>query len=100
MIAKIFIKRKFKQGNEQQIVSILNQMRGAVMSQPGYISGETLMNYEDPHTFAVISTWQNIEAWHKWKKSTERKQIESMLEVFQVGFTVYEEYLAGFTPKQ
>ncbi len=100
MIAKIFIKRKFKQGSEKQIVTILNQMRTAVMNQTGYISGETLMNYEDPQTFTVISTWQNIEAWQKWKKSTERKQIESMLEVFQVGLTVFEEYVAGFTPKQ
>ena len=75
-------------------------MRAAVMSQPGYISGETLMNYEDPQTFTVISTWQNIDAWHEWKKSTERKQIESMLEVFQVGPTSYEEYIAGFTPQQ
>jgi heme-degrading monooxygenase HmoA len=100
MIAKIYIKRKFKKDSEEQIASILNRMRAAAMDQGGYISGETLVSCEDPQTMTVIATWQNLESWHKWKASEARKQMEAMLEVFQIGPTVYEEYIAGFAPKK
>ena len=100
MIAKVYIKRKFKKDSEGQVVGILNKMRAAAMYQAGYISGETLMSFDDPQTMAVIATWQNLDSWRKWKGNQQRKQMEAMLEVFQIGPTVYEEYIAGFTPKK
>jgi len=81
-------------------VGILNKMRTAAMDQAGYISGETLMSHDDPQTMTVIATWQNLDSWRKWKGNQQRKQMEAMLEVFQIGPTVYEEYIAGFTPKK
>jgi heme-degrading monooxygenase HmoA len=62
------------------------------MSQPGYISGETLMNYADQQDLCVIATWQSMAEWLKWKENPERKDIAAMLEIFQSGPVVYEEY--------
>ena len=95
MIAKILIKRTFQKNSDRQILPILQKMRAAAMSQPGYISGETLTNHENPQRLTVISTWQDMESWARWKNSPERAKLESMLEVFQVGPTEFEEFVSG-----
>lgn len=95
MIAKILIKRQFQKNSGRQILPILQKMRAAAMSQTGYISGETLTNYENPQRVTVISTWQNMDSWVRWKSSPERTKLESMLEVFQVGPTEFEEFVSG-----
>ena len=95
MIAKILIKRRFKEGNTPQIVALLNELRSLAMQQPGYMSGETLIKSDLPDDMVVISTWQDIESWHKWRDSEERNKFEAMLEVYQDGTTNYEEFLVG-----
>jgi heme-degrading monooxygenase HmoA len=97
MIAKILIKRKFLKGKANEIISISNNMRFIAMEQPGYISGETLINHKNPRNKAVLCTWQTMEDWLNWKEKPERKKFDAMLEVFQVGPTQYEEYLVGTT---
>ena len=99
MLAKIIIKRKFKMARTREVIALLTKLRSAAMSQPGYISGETLTNYADQQDLCVIATWQSMEEWLKWKENPERKNVEAMLEVFQLGPTVYEEYFLG-TPFQ
>jgi heme-degrading monooxygenase HmoA len=95
MIAKILIKRRFREGNTSQIITILNDIRRLAMSWPGYQSGETLIKNGFPNDMVVISTWNSMEEWQAWKACTERKKFEAMLEVYQVGPTEYEEYLLG-----
>lgn len=95
MIAKIIIKRRFVKENTPQILSLLNKIRSFAMNQPGYISGETLMQSEFSENMAVICTWQSMQDWHAWKSSEERKNYEAMLEIYQTRPTEYEEYLLG-----
>jgi heme-degrading monooxygenase HmoA len=95
MIAKILIKRRFKEGNTPQIVAILNDMRRLAMSWPGYQSGETLIKNGFPNDMTVISTWRSLEEWQAWKESDDRRKFEAMLEIYQDGATRYEEYLLG-----
>ncbi len=95
MIAKIIIKRRFVKENTPQILSLLNKIRSIAMEQPGYISGETLMQSDFPENMAVIATWQSMEDWNAWKKSETRRKYEAMLEIYQTRPTQYEEYLLG-----
>ena len=95
MIAKIIIKRRFVKENTPQILSLLNKIRSIAMNQPGYISGETLMQNEFPENMAVIATWQSMKDWMVWKNSDERKTYEAMLEIYQTRPTQYEEYYLG-----
>ena len=95
MLAKILIKRRFKKGRTKEIVTLLNELRSGAMNQPGYVSGITLISHTDPKDGLVIGTWQNIENWLAWKDSPSRKSLESMLEIYQDGPTVYEEYIVG-----
>ncbi len=95
MLAKIFIKRRFKEGKTLEVLALLHDMRAAAMNQPGYVSGETLMQNDDPQKLVVIGTWQDMESWHQWKADRKRQEFEAMLELHQEGPTEYEEYVVG-----
>jgi heme-degrading monooxygenase HmoA len=95
MIAKILIKRRFKDGHTPQIVALLNEMRTHALHQPGYMSGETLIQSGYPNNMVVISTWRSFEDWQRWRDSDERNTFEAMLEAYQERPTDYEEFLLG-----
>jgi len=95
MLAKILIERQFKPGNEKEILSLLNQLRALAMNQPGYISGLTMRSPDDPENMMVIGTWQTLDNWHLWRENTARKNLEAMLEIYQLGPTEYREYVVG-----
>ena len=95
MLAKVLIQRNFQTGHTKEIVTILNDLRSAAMGQTGYLSGLTLMKPDDPNNMMVISTWQSLEDWNRWKGNKERIRLESMLEIYQEGSTRYEAYVVG-----
>ena len=95
MLAKVLIQRNFKTGHTREIVALLNDLRSAAMGQPGYLSGLTLMEPDNPNKMLVISTWQSIEDWNRWKANDKRIQLESMLDIYQGGTTRYEAYVVG-----
>ena len=85
MLVKIFIKRRFKKGKVKEINALLRDFRSGAMTQSGYVSGETLVSYDDSQNVLVIGTWQNMESWLAWKGNQRRKDFETMLEVYQEG---------------
>lgn len=93
MLVKILIKRRFKEGKSKEVCELLNKLRSSAMNLEGYVSGVTLVGYEDPQSMLVISTWQNMEYWLKWKESPQRKQEDALLEIYQDGPTQYEDYI-------
>jgi quinol monooxygenase YgiN len=99
MLVKIFIKRRFKKGKVKEISAILRDFRAGAMDKPGYVSGETLVSYEDPQNVLVIGTWQDMESWLAWKDNPKRKEFEAMLEIYQEGPTRYEAFMLGVPPQ-
>ncbi|MCJ7773479.1 MAG: antibiotic biosynthesis monooxygenase [Desulfobacterales bacterium] len=95
MPAKILIRRRFKEGSLKEAAALLNEFRSGAMNQPGYISGETLVKDDEPHTLLVIGTWHKMQNWRNWKNNPKRKAFEDMLEIYQEGPTEYEEYHLG-----
>ena len=80
MAVKIFIKRHVKEDKVDKAYALLNKIRSNAMNQPGYISGETLVNHYDYRSITVISTWQSVEDWINWEESDERAGKEAELE--------------------
>lgn len=80
MAVKIIIKRKIPKSREVQILPLLLELRLRAMRQPGYISGETLINVDDPEDYLVISTWKSVKEWKAWEKSKERNEIQERIE--------------------
>jgi heme-degrading monooxygenase HmoA len=95
MAVKIFIKRFVKKGKTQEAVELLKNVRSQALKQPGYISGETLINHYDPCKITVVSTWQTIDDWIRWEESDERSAKENQLEGLQEGPTDFEIYDLG-----
>jgi heme-degrading monooxygenase HmoA len=95
MAVKIFIKRYVKNGKTQAAVELLKDVRSHALKQPGYISGETLINHYDPCNITVVSTWQTIDDWIRWEESDERTAKENQLEGLQVGPADFEIYDLG-----
>ncbi|KPK88395.1 MAG: antibiotic biosynthesis monooxygenase [Deltaproteobacteria bacterium SM23_61] len=83
MAVKIIIRRKVSKGKEAQLLPLLLQLRAKAVSQPGYVSGETLRNTDEPEDYLVISTWQSAEDWKAWEANPARteilKKIDSLL---------------------
>ena len=98
MAVKVMIKRHIKEGKAKGVFALLNKHRSNAMKQKGYITGETLMSYQDPHHLLVISTWQSIENWIAWKENKERIANEAKLEMFLESPTEYDEYILGTYP--
>ena len=100
MAVKVLIKRRIKEGKTKEVFALLNNVRATAMDQKGYITGETLISYNDPHSIRVISTWQSIDHWLTWKDNQERTANEAKLEQYLEFPTEYDEYIFGTYPQK
>ena len=99
MAIEVFIKRRVKQGEHaQKLVPLILQMRTLALHQPGYISGKTLCDLEHPGDCLVISRWETVDDWNRWKQSKERTDIEIKIEAL-TGETHYNIY-ASMTARE
>ena len=80
MAVRIIIDRKVKKGKVSDLSKLLRELRTKAMPSKGYISGETLRALDDPYNYIVITTWQSVEDWEKWRKNRERKRIQARIE--------------------
>jgi len=95
MAVKIIIKRVVTEDNIKYLTALLKQLRTLANNQPGYISGETLRNFENPNENLVISTWQSIDDWKNWENSKERSEIQEKVDLLLGEETKYEIYHYG-----
>jgi len=95
MLVKVIIKRKIQEGRTREVFALLNKMRADATHQRGYVSGETIINHDNPQEMLVISIWQGMENWLKWKENPERKANEVQLERWLDGPTEYNAYVLG-----
>ena len=77
---RVMIERHCQHGKEKQLRDLMLELRSTAMRQPGYMTGETLREADNPSVFMVISTWITLEAWKAWQTSRQRLLIEEMME--------------------
>jgi len=80
MAVKIIIRRNVPKEKEPELLPMLIQLRALAVSQPGYISGETLRNVDNPEEHLVISTWQSTDSWKSWLSSKQREEIQKRID--------------------
>lgn len=95
MAVKIFIKRKINKDALDDAPAMLIQARKNAMSKKGYISTETLVNYDDPCEIVVVSMWQKKEDWEVYARSAERQNSEKEFAALLAAETNYEIYKMG-----
>ncbi len=97
MIIRVFMTRKIPRqpgGMDLALLPTLSdlliELRSMANRQPGYISGETLRNVDDPGEYLVISTWKSLEAWHYWLGNRKRADLEGQVDALLGSATVYK----------
>lgn len=88
---KVIVKRRVKK--LEDIWSLLRELRAAAINEPGYVSGETLQQKDDPSTIITISTWTTPDSWKVWEKSPKRESVYRKIKPFLSSvseITVYE----------
>lgn len=82
-MVRIVIERHLREGEREDLMPLLRELRAVAMHQSGYVTGETLASTGDPSIISVLSTWRSLEDWEAWEKSEQRiklyKQIEPLL---------------------
>jgi heme-degrading monooxygenase HmoA len=96
MAVKILIRRTVPDNKARQMIPLFRKMRTLANEQPGYITGETMRNLENPDEFLVISTWETSDDWSRWVGSNEREQIQNEIDGLLGGKTDYEIFHYGF----
>jgi heme-degrading monooxygenase HmoA len=96
MAVKILIRRIVPANKARQMIPLFREMRTLANEQPGYITGETMRNLENPDEFLVVSTWETSDDWNRWVQSKEREQIQSQIDDLLGGKTNYEIFHYGF----
>jgi heme-degrading monooxygenase HmoA len=97
MIVRVLMTRKMAKqpkGMEHDLLpklsELLIELRALANRQPGYISGETLRNVDDPNEYVIISTWKNREAWDKWFANELRAEMEAKVDALIGSSTIYK----------
>ena len=98
MVVKVIIKRRFREGKAKEVFALLKKFRSEAMDQEGYITGETLIGFDDPQKVLVISTWQSIDHWLKWKENPDRIDNETLMEQYLERPIEYDTYVLGIYP--
>jgi len=92
MAVRAMIKRVIPKGKEKEAIAIITGLRMLASRYPGYISGETLQNVEDPTEILVISTWQTLGAWNTFYADPRRKALQDKIDLLQGRTTEYKIY--------
>ena len=93
MTVNIFIKRDVQEKKLTELTSLLKRLRSLTLSQPGYISGETLKRIDKPNESMVISTWRSVEDWNNWVNNQNRLKIQTEIDQLlgqETEYAVYE----------
>lgn len=89
---KVFIKRKVADDSIVELMDLLKKLRSLTLSQPGYVSGETMKRIDKDGECLVISTWRSVEDWNSWVSNTERVAVQAEIDRLLGSDTVYEVY--------
>lgn len=95
MAVKIIIIRQVPQEKEQELRPLLLKMRSLAHAQNGYISGETLVNFDNPNERIVISAWKSIDNWNEWLNNEERQAMQADVDRILGTETMYQIYYNG-----
>lgn len=90
MEVRVMIRRRIPKGKEKEAIAIITALRMLASRFPGYISGETLHNIEDPEEFIVISNWRTLEAWNAFFDDPKRKALQDRIDLLQGRKTEYK----------
>ena len=96
MAIEVLIRRVTKPGiSAKALLPYIIELRSHAVRQPGYISGETLLNLEQTDECLVISRWTTLEHWQDWNRASRRMEIDNGMDELLAVETEYKFYGVG-----
>ncbi len=96
MAIEVQIRRVTKAGvDAKSLLPYIIKLRSHAVAQPGYISGETLFNLEQPDECLVVSRWTTLEHWQEWNRTSTRIKIDESFQELLDKETEYKIYGVG-----
>ena len=96
MAIEVQIRRVTKPGTDAKaLLPHIIKLRSHALAQPGYISGETLFNLEQPDECLVVSRWTTLEHWQNWNRTSQRIKIDESMRDMLGKETEYKIYGVG-----
>ena len=92
MSIKVILFRRVPAEKVNDLKPLLLEMRSRAMAQRGYISGETLMNQDDPEEYLVISSWTTKSRWKEWAENKDRVALQNRIDGLLGRKTMYQLY--------
>ena len=94
---RIHIRRRVSEDNQEALMTLINQMRSAIVGNPGYVSSETLKRIDQSDEILageilVVSKWQSHFYWKQWHASRERAALQADIDQLIGEQTLYEIY--------
>ena len=99
MAVKVLVRRSVQSNQREEAFELFKKIRIKAIDQPGYISGQTLVDHYNPENTLVISIWQTTDDWVNWKESDDRFEIDAKLEKLLKEPAQYEVYNFGLLSK-
>ncbi|MEW6488289.1 MAG: antibiotic biosynthesis monooxygenase [Thermodesulfobacteriota bacterium] len=72
-MVRVLIERRISEGLMGDFQQALRRTRLVAVQKPGYLSGESWRDADDPNRYVVISTWTSRQAWDAWAASDARR---------------------------
>lgn len=95
MVVKVILLRRVPTETASELRPMLMELRALALAQPGYISGETLINADDPEEYLVISTWTDLQHWNTWLNNGERIMVQRQIDGLLGRETLYQVYYSA-----
>lgn len=95
MAIKVVISRRVPAEVAPNLKPLLLKLRTLAGAQPGYVTGETLVNTEDKEDVLVFSTWSSLEHWRAWVEDPRRAEVEDVIDAMLGTPARYKTYFYG-----
>jgi len=103
MTVSVIIKRIVK--NEEmarKLAPFIVQLRSCAATQPGFLNSQTFSCLDCEGEYMVISNWNTLADWDRWKNSEERMAIQKNVDDLLGEKTIYRYYeplVGGIAPR-
>ena len=79
MQVTLMVERNVIPGEQESVKCLLRELRSNATRQPGFISGQSVIDAFSPTRVMTITTWTSMAAWEAWENSPERVSITSRI---------------------
>ena len=79
---RVIIEREVAEGLEQYYEDAIGDLLNSLQAEPGYLSGESLVELHRPNRYLVVTRWSSEDSWNRWFHSAQRQELLGKIRPF------------------